>query len=77
MVLFLDRPAAYDPDAHPSEANIIIAKNRNGPCGKVPLIWCGSTMTYRSAAQPWETMLSAPTITTPTTSNSTRLLRNY
>lgn len=77
VVLFLDRPAAYDPDAHPSEASIIVAKNRNGPCGKVPLIWCGSTMTYRSAARPWETMLSAPTITTPTTSNSPRLLTNY
>lgn len=50
VVLFLDRPAAYDPDAHPSEASIIVAKNRNGPCGKVPLIWCGSTMSYRSAA---------------------------
>ncbi len=22
-----------------------MAKNRNGPCGKVPLVWCGSTMT--------------------------------
>lgn len=77
VVLFLDRPAAYDPDAAPSEASIIIAKNRNGPCGKVPLIWCGSTMTYRSAARPWETMLSAPAITTPTTTDSPRLLRNY
>lgn len=77
VVLFLDRPAAYDPDAHPSEASIIIAKNRNGPGGKVPLIWCGSTMTYRSAARPWEMMLSAPTTTTPTTTNSPRLLRNY
>ncbi|MFM9963353.1 MAG: replicative DNA helicase [Planctomycetaceae bacterium] len=54
VVLFLDRPAAYDPDAHPSEASILVAKNRNGPCGKVPLVWCGSTMTYRSAAQPWD-----------------------
>ena len=77
VVLFLDRPAAYDPDAHPSEASIIIAKNRNGPCGKVPLVWCGSTMTYRSAARPWETMLSAPIVTTPTTNNATRLLTNY
>ncbi len=60
VVLFLDRPATYDPDAHPTEANIIIAKNRNGPIGKVPLVWCGSTMTYRSAARAWETALSLP-----------------
>lgn len=77
VVLFLDRPAAYDPDAAPTEANIIVAKNRNGPIGKVPLVWCGSTMTYRSAARPWETLLSAPTMTPPTTSNSTALLRHY
>lgn len=55
VVMFLDRPATYDPDADSTEASIIVAKNRNGPCGKVPLIWHGSTMTYRSAAQPWET----------------------
>jgi replicative DNA helicase len=54
VVLFLDRPATYDPDAHPTEANIIIAKNRNGPIGKVPVVWSGSTMTYRSAARAWE-----------------------
>lgn len=48
VVLFLDRPAAYDPDADSTEANIIVAKNRNGPCGKVPLLWHGSTMSYRS-----------------------------
>lgn len=48
VVLFLDRPAAYDPDADSTEANIIVAKNRNGPCGKVPLLWHGSTMSYSS-----------------------------
>jgi replicative DNA helicase len=77
VVLFLDRPAIHDPDAHPCEGNIIVAKNRNGPIGKVPLVWCGSTMTYRPAAKPWETMLSAPAMTAPTTTNSTALLRNY
>ena len=48
VVLFLDRPATYDPDADSTEANIFVAKNRNGPCGKVPLLWHGSTMSYRS-----------------------------
>lgn len=77
VVLFLDRPATYDPDAHPSEANIIVAKNRNGPIGKVPLVWNGSTMTYRPVAPAWESVLNTPAITTPTTGNSTPLLRNY
>ncbi len=58
VVLFLDRPAAYDADANSTEANIIVAKNRNGPCGKVPLLWHGSTMTYRSPASSWESAAS-------------------
>lgn len=59
LVMFLDRPATYDPDAAPTEANVIIAKNRNGPCGKVPLLWHGPTMIYRSPARPWESAASA------------------
>ena len=61
VVLFLDRPAAYDPDADSTEANIIIAKNRNGPCGRVPLHWDGPTMTFRSQASSSEQELTAAT----------------
>lgn len=71
VVLFLDRPATYDPDAAPTEANIIIAKNRNGPCGKVPLLWHGPTMTYRSPARPWEAAASASHWFPPPTSKAT------
>lgn len=39
IVMFLHRPDAYDPEDHPGEADLIVAKNRNGPIGNVPLTW--------------------------------------
>lgn len=69
VVMFLDRPATYDPDADPSEANVIVAKNRNGPCGKVPLLWHGPTMSYRSPAPSWQTAASASHWFPPTSSS--------
>lgn len=37
VVLFLYRPDMYDPEDRPGEAELIIAKNRNGPVGTVRL----------------------------------------
>ncbi|MFG0333178.1 MAG: replicative DNA helicase [Maioricimonas sp. JB049] len=39
IVMFLHRPEAYDPEDRPGEADLIIAKNRSGPIGNVPLVW--------------------------------------
>jgi replicative DNA helicase len=39
IVMFLHRPEAYDPEDRPGEADLIVAKNRNGPIGTVPLVW--------------------------------------
>ena len=39
VVLFLHRPDAYDAEDRPGQAELIIAKNRTGPTGMVPLTW--------------------------------------
>jgi len=39
IVMFLHRPEAYDPEDRPGEADLIVAKNRSGPIGTVPLVW--------------------------------------
>ena len=39
MVMFLHRPDAYDPEDRPGEAEVIVAKHRNGPTGLVRLMW--------------------------------------
>lgn len=38
MVFLLHRPEAYDPNDRPGQADLIIAKQRNGPTGKVVLV---------------------------------------
>jgi replicative DNA helicase len=37
IVMFLHRPEMYDPEDHPGEAEVIVAKHRNGPTGIVKL----------------------------------------
>lgn len=37
IIIFLDRPEAYDPADRPGEADLVVAKNRSGPTGEVPL----------------------------------------
>lgn len=49
-VLFLDRPAAYDDKADPTEARVIVAKNRQGKVGDVVLRWDAPTVTFQSKA---------------------------
>jgi replicative DNA helicase len=46
VVMFLHRPAAYDPEDRPGEADLIIAKNRNGPTGQVTLAWISESMKF-------------------------------
>jgi replicative DNA helicase len=46
VVMFLHRPAAYDPEDRPGEADLIIAKNRSGPTGQVTLAWISESMKF-------------------------------
>ncbi|MCA9038875.1 MAG: replicative DNA helicase [Planctomycetaceae bacterium] len=48
IVAFLHRPAAYDPEDRPGEAEVIIAKNRSGPTGIVPLSWRAEYMRFEN-----------------------------
>lgn len=41
VVLFVDRPAYYDPRKSEDEAGLIVAKNRHGKTGRIPLLWHG------------------------------------
>lgn len=45
-VLFLYRAARYDSRADGKDAQIIIAKNRNGATGEIDVIWDGEHFTY-------------------------------
>jgi replicative DNA helicase len=51
VVLLLHRPGLYDLDADPHEAELIIAKHRNGPTGVVPLTWLPTRMRFVNAAR--------------------------
>ena len=48
LVMFLHREDAYDPGERPGEADLIVAKNRNGPTGNVPLTWIKESMRFES-----------------------------
>jgi replicative DNA helicase len=50
IVMFLHRPEAYDPEDRPGEADLIIAKNRNGPIGTVPLVWIKEQLRFGDRA---------------------------
>jgi replicative DNA helicase len=39
VVAFIYRASKYDEDADPSEADLIVAKHRNGPTGDVPVVF--------------------------------------
>lgn len=54
MVLLLHRPDAYDPDDRPREADIIVAKNRNGPTGTVRLTYRKEIARFENYAHPGE-----------------------
>jgi replicative DNA helicase len=50
VVLFLYRDAVYNLDADPGAAEVIIAKQRNGPTGALRLTWLGQRMSFVNAA---------------------------
>lgn len=49
VVLLLHRAAAYDLDADPGAAEVIVAKHRNGPTGSVQLTWLSHRMAFANA----------------------------
>ena len=51
VVMFLHRPAAYDPEDRPGEADVIVAKNSNGPTGMVTLAWMAESMRFGDLAR--------------------------
>jgi replicative DNA helicase len=46
VVMFVHRPSYYDPQDHPGEAEIIVAKQRNGPTGTVRLSFNPNLMRF-------------------------------
>lgn len=46
LVAFLYRPFVYDETSDPTEAELNIAKQRNGPTGRLKLVWNEKTMTF-------------------------------
>lgn len=52
MVLFVYRDIVYNDAADPREAELIIAKNRNGETGSVPLVFFGEQSRFLSRAAP-------------------------
>lgn len=48
MVFFVYRPEVYNPDERPGEADIILAKHRNGPLGRFPLVFEGGYSRFGS-----------------------------
>lgn len=52
MVLLLHRPEAYNPDDRPGEADLIVAKHRNGRTGLVHLVFQGALSRFADAAPP-------------------------
>jgi len=49
-VVMLHRPSFYDPNDQPGIAEVIIAKNRNGPTGAVKLVFVGDCTRFDSLA---------------------------
>lgn len=54
VVMFLHRPEAYNPDDRPGEADLNVAKNRNGPTGTAHLSWLASRTQFADLATPGE-----------------------
>lgn len=50
VIFLLHRPEAYDPNDRPGQADLIIAKQRNGPTGKVTLVPLLNVAKFASSA---------------------------
>lgn len=48
IVLFPYRPWVFDRERDQTEAELIVAKNRNGTVKKIPLYWSGETFTFKN-----------------------------
>ena len=46
VVMFIHRPELYDPKDRPGEAELIVAKNRNGATGVAQLVWIAEHMRF-------------------------------
>ena len=53
LIMLLHRPGYYEPEKeeYKNQALVIVAKNRNGPVGEVPLLFFNSQMRFESAAK--------------------------
>ncbi len=49
IVLFPYRPWVYDKEYSPNEAELIVAKNRNGETTRIPLYWQGEQFIFKNA----------------------------
>lgn len=50
VVLFPYRPWVYDKEYSPSDAELIVAKNRNGETKRIPLYWQGEQFIFKNVA---------------------------
>ena len=46
VVIFLHRPEHYNPEDRPGEADVIVAKNRNGPTDSITMTWIKESMKF-------------------------------
>lgn len=51
VVLLLNRPDYYDPEDRPGEADIIVAKHRNGPTDTIPVVFQGAQARFANMAR--------------------------
>lgn len=49
VILFPYRPWVYDKEYAPTDAELIVAKNRNGETRRIPLYWQGEQFIFRNA----------------------------
>lgn len=54
VVLFPYRPWVYDKEYSPNDAELIVAKNRNGETKKIPLYWQGEQFIFKNVAYEYQ-----------------------
>ena len=71
IVMFLHRPAAYDPADRPGECDVVIAKNRRGKIGTVTLAWLAESTRFADLAESpaWDSFQQPVTDKKATSSN--------
>jgi replicative DNA helicase len=52
VVIFVHREFAFNPNAAPDGAELIVAKHRHGETGTVELTWAGATTSFRNRPEP-------------------------